>query len=112
MTKASPAGHSILHDVDGHGVTVDTRIYDLQAVKNAAYRIADRASVLIRLKGETQVEVIFISIKTGDHERVIGDFCAELLDQDLRAIIKKETAHVRNLILAHAFSRSSLVKQE
>ena len=41
----------------------------------------------------------------------IDDFRKEVLDQDLREKIKKESEPLRNLILAHAFSKTTLVEQ-
>jgi His-Xaa-Ser system protein HxsD len=41
-------------------------------------------------------------------EQVIPDFSNELLDQDLREIVKRETGALRNLIMAHAFSQMTL----
>lgn len=44
-------------------------------------------------------------------EQVLSDFCNELLDQDLREIVKREAGPLRNVILAHAFSRTQLVEK-
>jgi len=43
-------------------------------------------------------------------EENLENFKRELLDQQLRKQIKEETEPVRNLILAYAFSRSTLQK--
>ena len=45
-------------------------------------------------------------------EHFISEFTKEVLDQDLRESIKKETEGYRNLILAHVFSKTSLIKNE
>ena len=45
------------------------------------------------------------------HQAALDDFQTEVLDQNLREKIKLETAPTRNLILAHAFSRTGLVGQ-
>lgn len=42
-------------------------------------------------------------------EAVVHRLKKEALDQTLRTRIKKETEQVRNLILAHAFSKSGLI---
>jgi His-Xaa-Ser system protein HxsD len=39
-------------------------------------------------------------------------FFQELLDQELREKIGQETAPLRNLILAHAFSKIDLIRRE
>lgn len=100
---------------DGYGVSLDTTIYNLEAIKKAAYKFADRASLIIVPGPGTHVSIVFNF--TAEHvdfepEQIIGDFCNELLDQDLRGQIKKETEPLRNLLLAQAFSRTKLVDKE
>jgi hypothetical protein len=41
-----------------------------------------------------------------------GEFCNEVLDQELRETIAEETAGIRNLLLAQAFSKTSLIDPE
>jgi His-Xaa-Ser system protein HxsD len=43
---------------------------------------------------------------------LLQEFQKEVLDQDLREHIKKETESYRNLILAHTFSKTSLIEDE
>ena len=105
--------NGVVRDGDSLVLVIDTRIYSLEAIKKSAYKFADRAAVILQEKPDQKIAVVFnFSGAHGkaDPERVIGDFCNELLDQDLREIIKRETTPVRNLILAHAFSRSSLME--
>lgn len=104
----------IFRDGDGYGVILDTTIYSVTAIKKAAYKFAGRASVVINPKNDTSVAVFFdfIGHPLSNPEDVIGDFCNEVLDQDLREIIKQETTPLRNLILAHAFSRTSLASEK
>jgi His-Xaa-Ser system protein HxsD len=45
-------------------------------------------------------------------DEVVRQFFQELLDQELREQIAEETAPVRTLILAHAFSKADLIKRE
>src|SRR5204862_2896982 len=94
---------------DGYTAAIDTRIYSLEAIKKAAYRLAERASVIINPGADTEVLVVFNFTShqaKNCAESVLAEFCNELLDQDLREIIKRETTPVRNLIMAHAFSRT------
>ena len=44
--------------------------------------------------------------------KLIDDFKKEVLDQDLREKLKVETEPVRNLILAHAFSKTGIISHE
>jgi hypothetical protein len=41
-----------------------------------------------------------------------GEFCNALLDQTLREIVSQESEAERNLILAHALSRTTLIHPE
>ena len=99
---------------DGYSLRIDTTIYSLEAIKKAAYKFADRASVVINGNSDSSVSVVFNfagQTAKSDPEQVIADFCNELLDQDLREIVKKETSALRNAIIAHAFSRTSLTEK-
>jgi His-Xaa-Ser system protein HxsD len=100
---------------DGCSLLLNTSIYSMEAIKKTAYKFADRASIIITPDADSSVSVIFNFVGQNiknDPKQIISDFCNELLDQDLREIIKGETDALRNLIIAHAFSRTSLVKEE
>lgn len=106
--------NGVTRNGDSFVLSVDTRVYSLEALKKTAYKFAAVTSVILEPKTDNVVSVLFNFAGAhgkNDPERVIADFCSELLDQDLREIIKGETTPVRNLILAHAFSRSSLVER-
>jgi His-Xaa-Ser system protein HxsD len=98
----------------GTSFEVDTNIYSLEAIKKSAYRFADRAGVDLSFVASNKIQVTLVpSCKNAvDLQQMVSEFRSELLDQDLREIIKRETAPIRNLILAHAFSRTRLVQQE
>jgi His-Xaa-Ser system protein HxsD len=99
---------------NGCSLRVDTSIYSLEAIKKTAYKFADRASVVINGNSDSSVSVVFKFVGQAvknDPEQVVADFCNELLDQDLREIVKKETGALRNAIIAHAFSRTSLTEK-
>ena len=107
--------NGISHDSNGYSLSLDTSIYSIEAIKKAAYKFADRASVIINPASASTVSIVFNFIgkhAESDPNQVISDFCNELLDQDLRERIKKETEPVRNLLLAHAFSRTSLTDKD
>jgi His-Xaa-Ser system protein HxsD len=99
---------------DGFSLSLNTSIYSIEAIKKAAYKFADRASIIINPGPDSAISLVFNFVgrnSNGDPERVISEFCNELLDQDLREIIKRETGPLRNLIIAHAFSRTSLTEK-
>jgi His-Xaa-Ser system protein HxsD len=98
---------------DGVAVgAVDTAVYSVEALKKVAYRFANRCTLAL---GENREGVLRASwiFQTGasaeQMQAVLREFFQELLDQDLRETIARETKHARSVILAHAFSRTSLL---
>jgi len=92
---------------------VDLRVYRLAAVKKAAYRLADRCTAVIGEIGDGVLPISLV-LDAGTTEAAATTaarlFLRELLDQELREHIAEETAPMRALILAHAFSRTNLVE--
>ena len=92
-------------------INFDDRVFSLDSVKKAAYRFIDKFSIDIKL-AENQIHCVLTfsqNISPEGAAFLLDDFKREVLDQDLRATIASETEGVRNLVLAHAFSRTSLV---
>lgn len=89
---------------------LDTAVYRLTAIKKAAYRFSGRCAVQIRLidqqTAEVQLEAATASV---DLQNVRRDFLREVTDQELREVVLEETVGVRNLLLAQAFSSTSLI---
>jgi len=100
---------------EGEGLLVafDISVYRLTAIKKAAHKFGDRFHILIRPTTDGRVEAV-LKAKTSlaDPKRVVGEFCNEVLDQELRELVAQETQAVRDLILAHAFSKTSLLSTE
>jgi His-Xaa-Ser system protein HxsD len=94
---------------------IDLRIYRLAAVKKAGYRVADRCTVVLGAPEDEQLPISFL-FEPGVAEEVARErvraFFQELLDQELREQVAEETAPVRTLILAHAFSKTDLIRHE
>jgi His-Xaa-Ser system protein HxsD len=92
-------------------VVFSSEVFGLEAVKKAAYRFIDRFSIDIILADET----IECQLNFADADKSVSfwvdEFKKEVLDQDLRQRIKAESEPVRNLILAHAFSQSTLIEK-
>ena len=92
----------------------DKSVYSATALKKASYRFMDRLSTSIHDEaGSYRVEVQFpkdLSQESASH--LLREFEKEVLDQDLREHIKKETESYRNLILAYTFSKTSLIENE
>jgi len=89
---------------------VDTTVYRMVAIKKAAYKFGHRCHVKVThlTHGSAQVWLQPKS-QAVDIEQLAGEFWNELLDQELREAIWEETADIRNLLLAQAFSATSLV---
>jgi His-Xaa-Ser system protein HxsD len=95
-------------------VTFDTRVHALPIIKKAAYRFLKSFATEITLEGDTWICTLKFAAPTdaGAVEAAERELRAEVLDQDLRASIARETEPVRNAILALAFSRTGLQESE
>lgn len=88
-------------------VSLDPAVYSLTAVKKAAYACSAFASVEISIS-EGTINCVLHWDTSESSERIESRFRVEVLDQDLRELISRETAPIRNAILAHAFSKTGL----
>jgi His-Xaa-Ser system protein HxsD len=95
-------------------MSFDARVYALPAIKKAAYRLLKRFDTEIVQDGDAWVCILSFAqpADTEAIERAERDLRAEVLDQDLRASIARETEPVRNAVLALAFSRTGLQGSE
>lgn len=82
--------------------------HSLDAVQRAAYRFSDRVSCEISQNGDTIEAKLRMPDEEADLDLLVEDFRKEVLDQVLRERIRAETADVRNLVLALAFSKTGL----
>ena len=95
-------------------LAIDLRCYRLSAVKKAAYRLADRVTVILGSPESDRLPVSLRfkpSVVEASARETIRQLFQELLDQELREQIAEETNPVRTLILAHAFSHVDLIKR-
>lgn len=91
-------------------VSFSTKVYDLETVKKAAYRLTNLAAFDFSISdAEISCTVTVLPGKDAETvERVVNEFRNEVLDQDLRRTVARETEAARNAILAYAFSRTGL----
>lgn len=100
--------------VDAHYVDLsfDNNVFTLDTIKRALYRFADQCSFDIQL-ADKQTKVT-LHVPANMAEPAIDELCStirnEVLDQDLRDTISRETASIRTLILANAFSNTGLIE--
>ena len=91
----------------------DAKIYRAEAVQKAAYKLSDRLHFHIEPRdGEGGVRVTMSPRQEGDIEFLAGEFCNEVLDQELREVVAEETRPVRDVLMAQAFSAVSLVDEK
>lgn len=92
----------------------DERVYSVEAVQKAAYRLMNSIVVDISIKnGKILCKVNpSIGIDPVGLEKSLQEFKKEVLDQHLRLKIKSETEQVRNLIIGIAFSNTGLQSSE
>lgn len=95
-------------------IRFDSRLYSGDAIKRALYRFTDRFAGDIRQADDEFVCTLEFPAEKSDATRDLDvmNFKKEVLDQDLREKIRSETESVRNLILAHAFSKTGLIANE
>ena len=95
-------------------LTFDSQAYEIEALQKAAYRFIDRLTAEISVEASRIVCVLRWDkpLGTDDQERALQNFRKEVLDQQLRLRLKRETAQERNLILSLAFSRTGLQSLE
>ena len=90
-------------------VSFDSAAHSVDAVQRAAYRLSGRASFEI-VSGADAIAVTVTPLsEDAKADGLIAELRTEVLDQVLRERVRTETADVRNLVLALAFSRTGLV---
>jgi His-Xaa-Ser system protein HxsD len=112
------SGASVSSFVLSDGVlkaTLDLRVYRLSAIKKAAYRVAGTCSVSLGVITHETLPVLIApkSVLSATEAEELGRmFEQELLDQELREHVADETAGLRSLILAQAYSKTGLIRDE
>ena len=96
-----------------HHARFSLKVFDIDTIKKAAYRMSGLYAFDIAFEGEDVVCTLHPRSGSAPvSAEVISTFRTEVLDQDLRRTISAETAPVRNAVLAYAFSRTGLQTSE
>jgi len=96
-------------------IEFDASVYSLLAIQKACHRFTNEASFEIRpvvREGASFVQVSLSLLAERDEgglTLLVQQLNNEVLDQQLREQVREQTASVRNLILAYAFSRTGLI---
>ncbi len=114
MSGTVPHAEIARADADGLRICFDCRAYDLLSIQKAAYKFGDRCHVLVSPDVDnSRVTVLLQAKRVLDNPKFLaGEFCNEVLDQQLRKVVAEETAGVRDLLLAQAFSKTNLITPE
>ncbi|MBJ6761822.1 His-Xaa-Ser system protein HxsD [Myxococcaceae bacterium JPH2] len=116
VTKKDTEAPSPLVFRDGGVQTIlDLRIYRLAAIQKSAYRFAERFTAVFDSPVEERLPIRCIfapTITEQDALETMRLFFQELLDQELREQVGDETRALRALIVAQAFSRTDLIRQD
>jgi His-Xaa-Ser system protein HxsD len=102
-------------------VSLSAKFYNKDSLLKAAYWLSNRAViyvpesddekfiVLIRLK---QTTPSLESPRQPNIEELVDEFCNSIIDFELRHQVEIETAQVRQIILAKAFSESGVLEED
>lgn len=99
-------------------IEFDASAYSLLAIQKACHRFTNRASFEICPDERGGVSFVRVSLSLlgesdeGGLTLLVQQLNNEVLDQQLREQIREQTAPVRNLILAYAFSRTGLIASD
>jgi len=97
--------------VESQTLVFSSQVYSAETIKKASYRLSDVLSVdIVPRAGEIECVLRFISgpVQDKQAETIVAAFKNEVLDQDLRSLISKETEATRNAILAYALSKTGI----
>lgn len=104
--EALPAGAAVRFEDGALRLTLSTEIYSIAALLRSCYWLTDRCYVHLFPAGNGHVEVTLLS-KNGEGSEtstISWEFLNGLVDNQLRVSIQQETAAVREMIVAQAFS--------
>lgn len=102
-------------------IYLDPRIYSKEAILRACYWFTDVAYIRIPESPDDRLTIRIELKRTGPSltnpkptsiGEFLGEFCNSLLDFELRRQVESETATVRQIILAKAFSESGVLEGE
>lgn len=102
--------------VDGavHRVSFPLKLFSSDTVKKAALRFTDRCAFDLSIDQDSTVCKFRLppGMASSEAVEIAAALRREVLDQDLRESVATETRDVRNAILAYAFSRTGLQRDE
>jgi len=109
------ADNPILFTIESNNLCIrlDLNIYPIQAIKKTCYKFTTRFPTIIKEEDNRNSVTVALTLPQKVNKEEVNDiskqFLQELLDENLRDLISKETDALRNLIIAQAFSKTSLI---
>jgi His-Xaa-Ser system protein HxsD len=93
-------------------LTLDVKVYSLEAILKTAYWFTERAFLHLQYRDAQTIEVrLRAKLAAVDPDEIAGNFLNDLIDQRLRELVAVETEKTRDLIIAHALSKTALVNR-
>jgi His-Xaa-Ser system protein HxsD len=103
-------------------IYLEPRVFSREAILKASYWYTDVAYIQISPSSSDDRFVVNITLKQHlptlaepspiKMSELIGEYCNSLLDFELRRHVEVETAEVRQLIVAKAFSESGILEDD
>lgn len=93
---------------------VDSTVYSKPCLFRTCYKFTDRCYVFLSRDEDDQKTIITVlspKAESVDLNQLSGEFFNELLDQQVRDSLSKETGELRNLIVAQAFAEGNLLDE-
>ena len=110
--KILPRAAMVTLEGPGVAIQVDTRLFSINTIFRACYKCTDRAYLFVgKLDGESLVVTLHPKAAGQDVTHLAGELANELIDQRLREDLARETAPVREMIVAEAFAEGNLLDE-
>ena len=89
---------------------IGTSLYSSSAILRACYKFADRLYSFVSPTETDAVLAVALWSRTGGEvsPSLVGEFCSELADQELRERLARETGPLREMVVAQAFAEGDL----
>jgi len=83
-------------------IELNSTIYTKSTILKSTYKFTDKVYIYITSNEENQFIIYFTPKDTFLIDSLSGEFMNELLDQELRSTINKETSKIRDIIVTRA----------
>jgi His-Xaa-Ser system protein HxsD len=96
-------------------IEIDASIYSQDAILRATYKFTDRGYVLLQshdVPAHCCIAHLIAKSPLVDLGVLVGEFCNELLDQQLRQRLESQFGDIRSLIVAEAFAEGNLLDRD